>query len=83
MVLAPFAGCATTLVAAERLRRQWVGIDIWDNSQTVVLQRRERTADRDAAIVAAVQNGESFRAVARMHKLSLSTVYHIVSRSVG
>ena len=42
MVLDPFAGCATTLVAAERLGRQWVGIDIWDNAQTVVLQRLER-----------------------------------------
>ena len=29
IVLDPFAGCATTCVAAERLGRQWVGIDIW------------------------------------------------------
>ena len=27
-VLDPFAGCATTCVAAEQLRREWVGIDI-------------------------------------------------------
>ena len=42
----PFAGCATTLVAAERLGRQWVGIDIWDNAKAVVLDRmaRERIA---------------------------------------
>ena len=38
----PFAGCATTLVAAERLNRQWVGMDIWDNAKAVVLQRLER-----------------------------------------
>ena len=44
--------------------------------------RRAKTVERDAAIVAAVQNGESFRMVARAHKLSLSTVHHIVSRSV-
>ena len=46
MVLDPFAGCATTLVAAERLNRQWVGLDIWDNAKTVVLERmaRERLA---------------------------------------
>ena len=44
--------------------------------------RRDRTAERDRAIVVAVQNGESFRMVARAHKLSLSTVHHIVSRSV-
>ena len=28
MVLDPFAGCATACVAAERLGRQWVGIDL-------------------------------------------------------
>ncbi len=28
MVLDPFCGCATTLVAADRLRRQWAGIDL-------------------------------------------------------
>ena len=38
-VLDPFCGCATTLVAAENLNRQWVGIDIWDNAKEVVLQR--------------------------------------------
>ncbi len=42
MVLDPFAGCATTLVAAERLKRQWVGIDIWGNAKAVVLQRLGR-----------------------------------------
>ena len=45
MVLDPFAGCATTLVAAERLKRQWVGIDIWDNAKDVVLSRLARGAD--------------------------------------
>ena len=42
MILDPFAGCATTLVAAERLKRQWVGIDIWGNARSVVLQRLGR-----------------------------------------
>ncbi len=39
MVLDPFAGCATTCVAAERLNRQWVGIDIWDKAHETVVQR--------------------------------------------
>ena len=39
IVLDPFAGCATTCIAAERLSRQWVGIDIWDNAHKVVVQR--------------------------------------------
>ena len=39
MVLDPFCGCATTPVAAERLGRQWVGMDIWDGAYQVVLDR--------------------------------------------
>ena len=39
VVLDPFCGCATTLVAAENMRRQWVGIDIWENAKDVVLSR--------------------------------------------
>ncbi len=42
IVLDPFCGCATTLVAAERLKRQWVGMDIWDNAKTVVMERLAR-----------------------------------------
>ena len=39
VVLDPFCGCATTCVSAERLDRQWVGIDIWDRAHEVVIQR--------------------------------------------
>ena len=42
IVLDPFAGCATTLVAAERLGRQWVGIDIWDGAYEQVIRRLEQ-----------------------------------------
>ena len=41
MVLDPFCGCATTPVAAERLGRQWVGMDIWDKAHPTVLDRLE------------------------------------------
>ncbi len=41
IVLDPFCGCATTPVAAERLRRQWVGMDIWDGAHQMVLDRLE------------------------------------------
>ena len=41
MVLDPFCGCATTPVAAERLGRQWVGMDIWDGAHQIVLDRLE------------------------------------------
>ena len=39
LVLDPFCGCATTPVAAERLGRQWVGMDIWDRAYQTVLDR--------------------------------------------
>lgn len=39
IVLDPFAGCATTLVAAEKLGRQWIGIDLWNKSSEVVVDR--------------------------------------------
>ena len=42
VVLDPFCGCATTLVAAERLGREWVGIDIWERAHEVVVERLER-----------------------------------------
>lgn len=41
MVLDPFCGCATTPIAAERLGRQWVGMDIWDGALGIVKQRME------------------------------------------
>ena len=39
VVLDPFAGCATTVVAAELLNRQWIGMDIWDGAHKAVVQR--------------------------------------------
>ena len=39
VVLDPFCGCATTLIAAEKQKRQWVGIDIWKEAHEVVLKR--------------------------------------------
>ena len=49
-VLDPFCGCATTPVAAENLRRQWVGIDIWDKAHETVLNRLESVGLGDRPI---------------------------------
>ena len=38
-VLDPFCGCATTLVAAENLGRQWIGIDIHPETRKIVANR--------------------------------------------
>ena len=42
MVLDPFCGCATTCVAAERLQRQWIGIDLSPKSFELVKSRLEQ-----------------------------------------
>ena len=39
MVLDPFCGCATALVAADRLQRQWIGIDLSPLAAKLVLKR--------------------------------------------
>ena len=39
LILDPFAGCATTPIAAEKLERRWVAIDIWEGAYDMVLQR--------------------------------------------
>ncbi len=44
MVLDPFCGCATTCVAAERLNRQWIGIDVSFKADELVRERLTREA---------------------------------------
>ena len=48
MVLDPFCGCATTMVASERLGRQWAGIDI-DEVAVGITQKRLQD-ESDAAV---------------------------------
>ena len=38
-VLDPFAGCATTPIAAELAGRNWIGIDLWDGAAEVTMNR--------------------------------------------
>ena len=42
LVLDPFCGCATACIAAEKLGRQWVGIDILPQAAEVLNQRARR-----------------------------------------
>ncbi|MDE0699549.1 MAG: site-specific DNA-methyltransferase [Acidimicrobiaceae bacterium] len=52
VVLDPFAGCATTCVAAEKLNRQWVGIDLSCKSAELVGERlRDEIGDSFQASV--------------------------------
>ena len=45
MVLDPFAGCATACVAAERIDRQWVGIDLSKKAADLVQIRIRKEID--------------------------------------
>ena len=49
MVLDPFAGCATTCVAAEQLGRHWIGIDIEEESGDVIRERLAREVNGSMA----------------------------------
>ena len=49
MVLDPFAGCATTCVAAEQLGRQWIGIDIREEAGDVIRERLENEVNGSMA----------------------------------
>ena len=42
VVLDPFCGCATTCIAAEKLNRQWIGIDISVKAYELVKQRLKK-----------------------------------------
>ena len=65
MILDPFCGCATALVAADRLQREWAGIDL---SELAVKLVNERIAEDRAATKEAEHNpvigGSLFRATA-------------------
>ncbi len=60
MVLDPFCGCATTCIAAEQLRRKWIGIDISVKAYDLVRQRLE-TQVSDKNDMLKYQNQVHFR----------------------
>lgn len=43
VVLDAYCGCGTTVAVAQRLKRQWIGIDITYQSISVILKRLEQT----------------------------------------
>ena len=54
VVFDPFCGCATALVAAEALDRQWIGIDLSSLAVKLVLSRLQKAAD-DGALLSSGQ----------------------------
>ena len=53
MVLDPFCGCATTCIAAEKLNRQWIGIDIEEEARNQVIKRLHKEIYNDALLKSA------------------------------
>ena len=49
MVLDPFAGCATTCVAAEQLGRKWIGCDLDNEAGQVIVERLQREVNESMA----------------------------------
>ena len=47
VILDPFCGCATTCVAAEKLGRQWIGVDISHMAYELVRQRLKNEVKKD------------------------------------
>ena len=47
MVLDPFCGCATTCVAAEKLGRKWIGVDVSHKAYDLVKKRLEKEVPAD------------------------------------
>ena len=45
LVLDPFCGCATTCLAAEYLKRQWIGIDLAEDAATLVHDRLQKEGE--------------------------------------
>ena len=47
IVMDPFCGCATACIAAERLERKWVGIDVSEKAYDLVIERLEKEVPSD------------------------------------
>ena len=56
LVLDPFCGCATACIAAEKLGREWIGIDIASLAPTIL----ENRAKRELQIPLSDGNGEAW-----------------------
>lgn len=51
LVLDPFCGCATSLIAAEKLGRKWVGVDVSPFAKYFVKHRIEKELEKDVPVI--------------------------------
>lgn len=50
VVLDPFCGCGTTVAVAQRLKREWIGIDVSPTAVSVMKRRVEKSGARDVKL---------------------------------
>ena len=63
-VLDPFCGCGTTIAAAERLHRQWIGIDVTFLAVALIKKRiKEQFPDCDFEVVGEPRSVDDARAL--------------------
>ena len=67
VVLDPFCGCATAAVAAERLQRQWIGIDISAKAAELVETRLDGILDE----VPLYRDGKVFHRLDQPHRTDM------------
>ena len=73
IVCDPFAGCATTCVAAENAQRQWIGIDIDPVAERVTLERlADETGLNMATAPVAVRKALRHRDIPKMPRMRRS-----------
>lgn len=63
IVLDPFCGCGTTLVAAQKLGRQWIGIDISPTAVHIMKERLERVGATGVKLIGMPVTEEQVRAL--------------------
>ena len=62
-MLDPFCGCGTTLVAAQRLGRQWIGIDISPTAVDLMKRRLDKIGATDIKLVGMPVSEEQLHAL--------------------
>jgi DNA modification methylase len=63
IVLDPFCGCGTTLVAAQKLNREWIGIDISPTAVNLMKRRVEKAGAQSVKLVGMPVTVEQLRAL--------------------
>jgi site-specific DNA-methyltransferase (adenine-specific) len=68
VVLDPFCGCGTAVVAAQKLNRKWIGIDITHLAIALMRNRLKDSFDIDAEVIGEPVDLASARALAHQDK---------------